>query len=136
MVGSCFTIFIAVLTLAYAAANAAVLHSRSSTQFTQTQLQDYHDDSYVFSAEQGLSLAFAFIDQYSSDGSDSYGRNMDDIVEVNANILVIDDHDFFIARLSTHPCSRAELGLVEGEETPFYPVQTQDIRLGMILRMS
>ena len=122
MIGSCFTIFIVVLTLAYAAANAVALHSRSSTQFTSTHLQDYHDDSYVFSEEQGFSMAFAFIDQYSSDGRDFLGRDMDDIIEVTAFSAKFDDDSFSVEVLSTHQCSSAELGLVEGAESKFYPI--------------
>jgi len=122
--GTFCNIGIMMLTLMFALEQLSILHLRDATQLTGTLLKRYHDDTYIFTEQNGFQLAFAVLDFASADGSDVLGRPEEEYMEVLVQLVSLTDgFGNPPVRIETHPCTDSDLGLVEGGERTLFPIE-------------
>ena len=59
-----------------------VLIERDGTMYTETLRKGYNSDTRVFTEKDGFQMAFAVLDSSRLDGTDPYGRELDDWLEI------------------------------------------------------
>ena len=107
--GACFSILVLLITMTFTCQNSLILVGRKATQFTTNVMQNYHDDTYEFSTEQGFALAYAII-------NDTPEEALDDLLEVSIQQVARYGSNLIPdKKIETHSCTEEELGILEGQ---------------------
>ena len=124
--GAISTLLVAIVALSYAYLKAESVITGSDMNVIRVDLDQYFDDSEVFTRKQGLNPAFALTSEY-----DPRDEEMEAYVSmklVHAHWHIDEEGKYVLTQeeKKMHPCSEAELGLTEDADPLAFPMNKQD----------